>query len=63
MTGLRTASAVSAYLAVAWAPAIADPGLWAADCLAGAVSWWPDGKGRYFEVLAPMTTILDVDDA
>ncbi|MCX4516034.1 hypothetical protein OHA27_38770 [Streptomyces sp. NBC_01619] len=61
LTGLRKASAVSHTMTVTWALASADAGLWAADCLAGAVSWWLDGQGQYFEVLAPLTTILDVD--
>lgn len=63
LTGLRRANAVSHEMAVTWAVASTDAGLWAADCLAGAVSWWLDGDGRYFEALAHLTTIFDVDDA
>ncbi|MFD4143040.1 hypothetical protein [Streptomyces sp. NPDC058572] len=61
LTGLRRASAVSHAMTVTWELASTDAGLWVADCLAGAVSWWLDGDGRYFEVLEPLVTILDVD--
>lgn len=60
LTGLRKASVVSHTMTVTWELASTDAGLWAADCLAGAVSWWLDGDGLYFKALEPLVTILDV---
>jgi hypothetical protein len=61
LTGLRRAEAVSTDMVVTWLMASADPMLWAADVVAGAVSWWLDGDGRFWESLEPLVTLLDID--
>lgn len=61
LTGLRKAGAVSTSMVVRWELPDA-PELWVADCVAGAVSWWLDGDGRYWGPLEKLITLLDVDD-
>lgn len=60
LTGLRRADTVPAEMVVTWEPPAA-PELWAADCIAGAISWWLDGDDRYFEPLQKLVTLVDVD--
>lgn len=60
LTGLRKAGTVPAQMLVVWEPPAA-PELWVADCIAGAVSWWLGGDGRYFEPLQKLITLVDVD--
>jgi hypothetical protein len=63
LTGLRKARTVTDDMTVTWALASTDPILWTADCVAGAVPWWLDGTDTFFELLAPLVTLLDVNDA
>jgi hypothetical protein len=47
---------------VGWAPASADAGLWAADVVAGVVTFWLDGRDRYWQLLEHHITLLDTVD-
>ncbi|MFC8529586.1 hypothetical protein [Nocardia sp. NPDC057227] len=46
---------------VGWTKASDDPALWAADVVAGALTWWLDGRHRYWEALSTVVDIVEVD--
>lgn len=63
LTALRKSGAV-AGMDVRWQAPESEPLLWAADCVAGAVTWWFDHQPAHLDALASRVTILDVvDDA
>jgi hypothetical protein len=61
LTGLRTAGQVRPVMSVAWSVAGSQPGLWAADCVAGTVSEWLDGDDRHWKRIEHRMTIIDVE--
>lgn len=48
-------------MSVTWRAAEADPLLWSTDIAAGAMSWWLDGQGEYWELLDHLMTVIDVE--
>ena len=46
---------------VDWKPALSDSALWAADVVAGALSWWLDDKGEYWRVLEDQVHLIEID--
>ncbi|UGT64488.1 hypothetical protein [Nocardia asteroides] len=46
---------------VGWTKASDDPALWAADVVAGALTWWLDGGHEYWEALSAVVDIVEVD--
>lgn len=60
LTGLRRSASIRPGMSISWLPP-ADPALWAADVIAGAVSWWLDGDGQYWPRLSPLIDLIDID--
>lgn len=62
ITNLRKTGVITDAMSVTWEdPSAWFAGLWVADCVAGAVSWWLDGQDAYWEVLEPQMTLIEVD--
>jgi hypothetical protein len=61
LTYLRRSAAVRSDMSVTWRAAEADPLLWSTDIAAGAMSWWLDGQGEYWELLDHLMTVIDVE--
>jgi hypothetical protein len=58
LTGLRRIG-VARTLTVSWGPSTSDPILWAADCVAGAVTWWFDDQPEYLTTLGERVELLE----
>jgi hypothetical protein len=46
-------------MAVTWEPSTSDSLLWAADCVAGAVTWWFGDQPEYLTTLGDRVELLD----
>lgn len=62
LTALRTSRRVRLDMEVSWQPPGPYPELWAADVVAGVVTWWLDGHDQYLPLLGERLTVLDVDE-
>ncbi|CAL9445001.1 hypothetical protein SUDANB106_02353 [Streptomyces sp. enrichment culture] len=62
VTSLRKAKVVTDAMSLTWEdPGAWFAGLWVADCVAGAVSWWLDGHGTHWSLLEGQVTLVDVE--
>jgi hypothetical protein len=61
LVGLRKGSLFRSDIEVDWKPALSDSALWAADVVAGALSWWFDDKGDHWRVLEDLVHMIDID--
>lgn len=60
LTGLRKSNLISDHIAVRWGRPSTETMLWAADCVAGATTWWFGGSTQYLDLLGRMITLIDV---
>lgn len=58
VTALRKAREIPTTMTVDWSPPTLPP-LWAADVVAGVVTWWLGGEGAYFDRLAARIDLID----
>lgn len=61
LVGLRKGSLFRSDIEVDWKPALSDSALWAADVVAGALSWWFDGKGDHWRALEDLVHMIEID--
>jgi hypothetical protein len=59
LTGLRKSNLVSHQIAVRWGLPSVEPMLWAADCLAGSVTWWFGDEPQYLDRLGDKVTLIE----
>lgn len=61
LTGMRKAYELRPRMKVSWSLANSHPGLWVADCVAGAATWWLGGEGRFFGPIEDRVALIDID--
>lgn len=63
LTALRHTRQVAPGMRVSWELASTHAGLWAADIVAGALTWWLGGDDdRCWQHLTDQVELLDVDE-
>ncbi len=61
LTGLRKSGLIPVQMDVRWGQPSREPMLWAADCVAGSITWWFGGETRYFDQLGDLVKLIEVD--
>lgn len=58
LTSMRTAGTARPVMKVSWEQPSDHLVLWAADWVAGAITWWLDGNEQFFRALKHRITII-----